>query len=133
VVVMDIRREVEDLLTRWARVTQAREPERAADLFQRDPAPLVTFTDGERAADWLDVRIRIARDLERAIVDNISVHHLDVREISEDAFAASFVYELTVRDVWGLPSTVTRLASMTLVRTKDGLRIATAHFSVPPS
>lgn len=125
------RREVEAFLARWASLTQERDPERAADLFQRDPAPLVTFTDGQRAADWLDVRVRLGRDLERAIVEAIRVHHLEVRDVSEDAFAASFVYDLTVRDVWGITTTVTRVASMTLVRTKDGLRIAAAHFSVP--
>lgn len=130
---VDPRREVEEFLARWVRVTSERDPERAADLFQRAPAPLVTFTDGQRAADWLDVRVRIGRDLERAVVDGLQFHHLEVREISDDAVAVSFVYDLSVRDVWGTSNTVTRLASMTLVRTKDGFRIATAHFSVPPA
>ena len=126
------RDEVDEFLARWVRLTEAREPERTADLFQRDPAPLVTFTDGQRAHDWLDVRIRLGRDFERAIIGRIEVHHVESREISDDAIAVSFVYDLHARDIWGTPSTATRLASMTLVRTKDGLRIASAHFSVPP-
>lgn len=124
---------VHEFLSRWARLTQAREPERAADLFQRDPPPLVTFTDGQRAHDWLDVRIRIGRDLERAIVERVEVHHIESREISEDSVAVSFVYDVHAKDIWGVGAIATRLGSMTLVRTKDGYRIATAHFSVPPS
>lgn len=130
---MELRREVEGFLSRWVERTQARDPERAADLFQRAPAPLVTFTDGQRANDWLDVRIRLGRDLERAIVERLQVHHVEVRDLSEDVVAVSFVYDLTARDMWGTSNTVTRLASMTLVRTKDGFRIATAHFSIPPA
>lgn len=130
---MSLLGEVEEFLGRWSRVTQARDVERVADLFERDPSPLVTFTDGQRAHDWLDVRVRLGRDFARAIVDRIEIHHLEARAISEDAVAVSFVYDLTVRDMWSLPATVTRCASMTLVRTKDGFRIATAHFSVPPA
>ena len=123
--------EAEEFLRRWAHETEVRDAERTADLFQREPAPLVTFSDGARAHDWLDVRVRLGRDLQRTIIDRVEVHHLEVREVSEDAIAASFVYDLHARDMWGTATTVTRLASMTLVRTKDGLRIATAHFSVP--
>jgi hypothetical protein len=130
---MDERSEVEAFLARWVATTQARDAEHAADLFQREPAPLVTFTDGQRAHDWLDVRIRIGRDLARAIVERVEVHHVEAREVSEDAIAAAFVYDVHARDVWGTPTTLTRLASMTLVRTKDGLRIASAHFSAPPA
>lgn len=125
--------EVEAFLERWARLTQARDPERAADLFQRSPAPLVTFTDGERAHDWLDIRVRLGRDFERAIVERIEIHHVESREISEDSVAASFVYDLHARDMWGTKTVATRMASMTLVQTKDGFRIAAAHFSVPPA
>jgi hypothetical protein len=125
--------EVEEFLTRWARLTQAREPERAADLFQREPAPLVTFTDGQRAHDWLDVRVRIGRDLQRAIVERIEVHHIESRDVGDDAVAVSFVYDVHAKDIWGVGAVATRLGSMTLVRTKDGFRIATAHFSVPPA
>lgn len=129
---MNAREEVEAFLARWARVTEAREPELAADLFQRVPAPLVTFTDGQRAHDWLDIRVRLGRDFERAIVDRMEIHHIEARDITEDAIAASFVYDLHARDIWGTAGIATRLASMTLVRTKDGLRIAAAHFSAPP-
>lgn len=128
---LDVRREVEELLARWVQLTQERDTERAADLFVRDPAPLVTFTDGQRADDWLDVRVRMGRDLSRAVVRDIQVHDLNVRELTDEVIAASFVYDLTARDMWGTASTVTRLVTMTLVRTKDGLRIATAHFSAP--
>ena len=129
---MDLRREVEEFLARWVALTEGRDPEHAADLFQREPAPLVTFTDGQRASDWLDVRVRLGRDLQRAIVERLQVHHLEVRELTAEAVAISFVYDLAARDMWGMSNTVTRLATMTLVRTKDGFRIAMAHFSVPP-
>lgn len=125
--------EVEEFLSRWVQLTQTRDPERAADLFQRQPAPLVTFTDGQRAHDWLDVRVRLGRDLTRAIVERIELHHLETRDISDDSVAVSFVYDVHARDIWGMPTTAVRLGSMTLVRTKDGFRIATAHFSVPPA
>ena len=130
---MATRKEVEEFLARWVQLTEERDPERAADLFQRDPAPLVTFTDGQRAHDWLDIRVRLGRDFERAIVGRIEVHHLEVRDISEDAVAASFVYDIHARDIWGTHSVATRLATLTLVPTKDGFRIASAHFSVPPA
>lgn len=130
---MHERSEVEEFLARWAATTEARDAERAADLFQREPAPLVTFSDGQRAHDWLDVRIRIGRDLARAIVERIEVHHVEAREVSAETLAASFVYDVHARDMWGTPTTLTRLASMMLVRTKDGLRIASAHFSAPPA
>lgn len=130
---MDSRPEVDAFLARWVRLTELRDAERAADLFQRKPDPLVTFTDGSRAHDWLDVRVRLGRDLERVIIDRVEVHHVEARDIAEDAVATSFVYDLHARDIWGMATTATRLASMTLVRTKDGLRIATAHFSAPPS
>lgn len=130
---MDRTREVEEFLARWASATTSREAERAADMFQRQPAPLVTFTDGQRTHDWLDVRVRLGHDLERTVVERIDVHDVECREVSDEAVAASFVYELSVRDIWGGRATVTRLATMTLVRTKDGFRIASAHFSAPPA
>lgn len=126
---MSLREEVATFLARWARLTEGRDVERHADLFLRDPAPLVTFTDGARAADWLDVRVRIKRDLERVHIDRVEVHDLHVRDLADGVAMASFAYDLHVRDMWGMASVATRLASMTLVETKDGLRIATAHFS----
>lgn len=128
---MDVRDEVSVFLRAWASAHEARNAERAADLFQRVPAPLVTFSDGQRVVDWLDVRVRLARDLERVIIDRIATHHVEAREISDDAIACSFVYDLHVRDMWGVCVVATRLATMTLVRTKDGLRIAAAHLSLP--
>lgn len=125
------RQEVESFIERWARANEARDAERAADLYLRDPAPLVTFSDGERVRDWLDVRIRLERDLGRAVIERVHVHDLLVSPLDSDFHLVSFIYELSVRDMWGMTSTATRLATMTLVRTKDGLRIATAHFSVP--
>lgn len=130
---MAVSREVQEFLEGWARLTQLRDPERAADLFQRAPAPLVTFTDGQRAHDWLDIRVRLGRDLERAIVERVEVHHMEARELGDDAVAVSFVYDIHAKDIWGVTAMATRLASMTLVRTKDGYRIAAAHFSIPPS
>lgn len=128
---MDDRHEVEAFLRRWATTTESRDAERCADLYLRDPAPLVTFSDGERCRAWRDVRARLGRDLARAIVERVEVHHLEVEPLAGDVLAASYVYDMHVRDVWGASVVATRLASLTLVRTKDGLRIATAHFSVP--
>lgn len=129
---MELRAEVEAFLRRWASAHESRDAERAADLFQRSPAPLATFTDGQRAADWLDVRVRLGRDFERAIIDRIDVHHVEAREVSDEAVACSFVYEMHLRDLWGTGIVATRLASFTLARTKDGFRIAQAHFSAAP-
>lgn len=117
-------------LSRWALASQKRDVEAAADLFLRDPAPLVTFSDGQRARDWLDVRVRLQRDLGRNIVERVEVHDLLAEELAGGVVAASFVYDMYVRDVWGMEVVATRLATMTLVETKDGLRIASAHFSI---
>ena len=127
---MDPRREVEEFLARWARAHEVREAEGAADLFVRDPDPLVTFSDGERARDWLDVRVRLVRDLSRAIIERVEVHDIQARALDRDTLICSYLYDMTVRDPWGTSSVATRFASMTLVRTKDGLRIAAAHFAV---
>ena len=129
---MDDRAEVLDLLRRWSAFTEARDPDRCADLYLRDPAPLVTFSDGERSRDWRDLRARLGRDLARAIVERVEVHHLEVGSLADDVLVASYVYDMHIRDVWGTSVVATRLATLTLVRTKDGLRIATAHYSVPP-
>lgn len=129
---MHVADEARGFLARWAEATQARDAERAADLFLRDPAPLVTFSDGERMRDWLDVRLRLQRDLSRAVVERVDVHHVETQELGADVVGASFVYEMHVRDLWGMPVVATRVATITLVRTKDGFRIAMAHFSAPP-
>lgn len=129
---MDDRDEVADLLRRWGVFTEARDADGCANLFLRDPAPLVTFSDGERCRSWRDVHARLGRDLARAIVERVEVHHLEVEELADDVLVASYVYDMHLRDVWGTGVVATRLATLSLVRTKDGLRIATAHYSVPP-
>lgn len=116
-------------LARWAHASQTRDVEAAADLFLRDPAPIVTFSDGQRVRDWLDVRIRLERDLGRNIVERVVVHDVVAEELAAGVLVASFVYDLHVRDMWGMEVVATRLATMSLVETKDGLRIASAHFS----
>lgn len=121
---------VRSFLHRWARANEARDVEAAADLFLRDPAPLVTFSDGQRVRDWLDVRVRLQRDLGRNIVERVDVHDVLAEELGPGVYGASFIYDLHVRDVWGMAVVATRLATMGLVDTKDGLRIASAHFSV---
>ena len=126
---MHARDEAIRFLTRWARTSEARDAEASADLFLRDPAPVVTFSDGERAADWLDVRVRLQRDFGRAIIEKVAVHDVVAVEPTEGVLLASFVYDLHVRDVWGTVVVATRLGSMTLLTTKDGWRIAQAHFS----
>ncbi len=100
-----------------------------ADLYMRQPSPLVVFSDGHLMGDWLDVRVRLQRDFERVHIRRVEVHDLVVREIAPDVIAACFQYDLHVRDVWGTDATANRIANMTFSRTKDGLRIASAHFS----
>lgn len=125
---MKMEQDVRDFLKRWAGATERRDVEGCADLFLRDPAPVVTFSDGQRAQDWLDVRVRIGRDFERAIVEKVELHALRVEELPGDAVIAAFEYDLTVRDMWGHAQTATRHATFTLTPTKDGFRIAAAHF-----
>lgn len=127
---MHARDEAGRFLQRWADASRRRDVEATADLFLRDPAPVVTFSDGRRAGDWLDVRLRISRDFERAAIERVEVHDVVAQEIAEDVLVTSFVYDLHVRDLWGGGTVATRLGAMTLVRTKDGWRIAAAHFSV---
>ena len=127
---MSLREDVDEFLARWARLMEARNVERHADLFLRDPAPVVTFSDGWRATDWLDVRVRLKRDLERVHIERVEVHDALVRELAEGVVSASFLYDLHVRDMWGMAAVATRMASLVLVETKDGLRIATAHYSL---
>lgn len=126
---MSLREDVDDFLARWARLMEGRDVERHADLFLRDPAPLVTFSDGDRALDWLDVRVRLQRNLERVHVQRVEVHDVVVRALAEGVASVSFLYDLHARDMWGMGGVATRIASLTLVETKDGLRIAAAHFS----
>lgn len=121
---------VEEFLARWARAGETRDAEGYADLFLRDPHPLVTFSDGSRADDWLDVRVRVGRDFERSIVDRVETHDVVSRDLGETTLVA-FEYDMHVRDMWGTRSVATRRATFTLVETKDGYRIAAAHFSVP--
>ena len=128
---MSPRDEAARFLARWAQAAQARDAEAAADLFLRSPAPVVTFSDGERVGDWLDVRVRLQRDFARAIVNRVDVHDVVAADVSDDVLATSFIYDLHVRDPWGMETVATRVGSMTLVRTKDGWRIAAAHFSPP--
>lgn len=121
--------EVREFLGRWSRTSESRDIEGHADLYLRDPTPLVVFSDGSPMQDWLDVRLRIQRDLERVHVRHVEVHDLTVHDLGADIIAATFQYDMHVRDMWGTDGTARRIATMTLVRTKDGLRIASAHFS----
>ena len=129
---MDPRDEALRFLARWAKASEARDVEASADLFLRDPAPVVTFSDGERVRDWLDVRVRLQRDFGRAILDRVLVHDVSAAEPVEGVLVASFIYDLHARDMWNTAVVAVRLGSMTLVRTKDGWRIAQAHFSLAP-
>lgn len=128
---MSLGEHARELVRRWARLLEGRDVEHHADLFLRDPAPVVTFSDGHRAADWLDVRIRVKRDLERVAIGRVEVHDISTQPIADDVVVVSFQYDLHVRDMWGMGSVATRAATFTLVETKDGLRIAAAHFSAP--
>lgn len=128
---MPPRDEATRFLARWAAAAEARDADAASDLFLRDPAPVVTFSDGHRVRDWLDVRVRLQRDFERAILGRVAVHDVVAADVTEDVLVTSFVYDLHVRDPWGVETVATRVGSMTLVRTKDGWRIAAAHFGTP--
>ncbi|GEM_PF-3993633 len=128
---MEIRGAAHALVQAWARAQEARDVERLSDLFLRDPQPLVTFSDGERVKDWLDVRVRLQRDIERHLIDRVEVHDVLVEPLEGGTALVTFAYDISVRDLWGTAVTATRLASVVLVDTKDGLRIAMAHFSAP--
>lgn len=121
--------EVRAFLDRWARTTEERDVERHIDLYLRDPLPLVVFSDGQLVGDWLDLRIRLARDFARVMIRRVEVHDLVVQDLAPDVLSATFQYDLQVRDVWGVDATAHRIASVTFARTKDGLRLAVAHFS----
>lgn len=126
---MGSKSEVHAFLGRWAGTMQARDVEHAADLFLRVPAALVTFSDGERAQDWLDIRVRLERDFARAFIERVETHDVHIVEPADDVLLVSYAYDLHVRDMWGTPKVATRHATMALVHTKDGLRIASAHFA----
>lgn len=121
--------EVRALLEQWARTTERRDVERHLDVYLRDPMPLVVFSDGALVGDFLDLRIRLSRDFQRVMVRRCEIHDLVVQELSRDVATATFQYDLYVRDVWGTDATALRVATATFVRTKDGFRIASAHFS----
>jgi hypothetical protein len=121
--------EVRRFLDRWASASAARDPIASAELYLRDPAPLVVFSDGERTADWLDVRVRLERDFARALVDGVDVHDVETRDLGHSVILVSFGYDLHARDMWGVASSIARRATMTLVHTKEGLRIASAHYA----
>jgi hypothetical protein len=118
-------------LDRWAEATLARDAERASDLFLRDPPAVVTFSDGARSLDWLDTRVRLQRDLSRVAMERVEVHDVLASEPADGVLVVTFDYDMHVRDMWGTPSVAQRHATFTLVHTKDGLRIAAAHFSGP--
>ncbi|HEX2022547.1 MAG TPA: nuclear transport factor 2 family protein [Candidatus Thermoplasmatota archaeon] len=128
---MSLHAEVASFLARFAAASERRDADAYADLFLRDPAPVVTWSDGEMAHDWLDVRVRVGRDFQRALVDRVVTHGVLAREVSDDVAVVAFDYDIHVRDLWGATSIAARHASLTLLRTKDGWRIAAAHFSAP--
>jgi hypothetical protein len=121
--------EVRRFLDRWASASAARDPVASSDLYLRDPAPLVVFSDGERTDDWLDVRVRLERDFSRAFVDGVDVHDVDTRDLGQGVIVVSFEYDLHARDMWGVAASTARRATMTLIHTKEGLRIASAHYA----
>ena len=126
---MSVDSDVRRFLDRWAATTASRDVTASAELFLRDPAPLVVFSDGERAQDWLDVRVRLERDYGHAIIEGIDVHDVQARDLGSNVLLVSFGYWMRARDMWGVATTSARRASMTLVRTKEGLRIAGEHFA----
>jgi ketosteroid isomerase-like protein len=121
--------EVRSFLQSWSRTTEERDVERHLDLYLRDPLPLVVFSDGQLVGDWLDLRIRLTRDFQRVMIRRVEVHDVVTQDLAPDIVAATFQYDLHVRDVWGVDATARRIATVTFVRTKDGLRIASAHFA----
>lgn len=121
--------EARAFLDAWAAATLARDAERAADLYLRDPPAVVTFSDGSRSLDWLDTRVRLQRDLSRVAIERVEVHDVLAQEPTDGVLVVTFDYDMHVRDMWGTAAVATRHATFTLVPTKDGLRIASAHFS----
>ena len=126
---MTIHADVKSFLARWAAAGRARDASASADLYLRDPAPLVVFSDGARTDDWLDVKVRLDKDFARSHIDHVDVHDVDVRDLGDNVLVVSFAYDMSARDAWGLSGSTARRATMTLIRTKEGLRIAAAHFA----
>jgi len=121
--------DLQAFLASWEATLVGRDPEGAADLYSRDPKPTVVFSDGARAHDWLDVRVRLGRDFERTIIKRVSHHHVAVQHLDGHA-VLSLDYDLHASDLWGQPRVAGRTATFVLTMTKDGWRIVHAHFAL---
>lgn len=125
------RAEVQGLLDRWIDATLRRDPHAYADLFQRDPDPVVAWPSGEVTRSWKRVFEHVQREFyhTKTVVRRVDVHDLDVVQLTDDAALAVYQYDVHAIDLWGASVTAHRLATVTLARTKDGLRFAAAHFA----
>jgi hypothetical protein len=126
----DVKR-VRVLLDDWIQATLDRDSAKYSDLFIRDPEPMVTWPGGEVSHGWQAVHDHALRELYHAkvVVEEVDLDEPHVVRITDDAYLTSFEYLVHARDFWGTMHTAPRRATLTLVATKDGLRIASAHFS----
>ncbi len=129
-----IEKDVRVLLDRWVDATVKRDPQALADLFVRSPDPLVVWPSGEATRGWKDVFAHAQRELYHAkvLVQRVDVHDVIAIDVTADAAEAVFRYDVHATDLWGTSVKASRVATMTFLRTKDGLRVASAHFGAPP-
>lgn len=122
---------VRALIDQWVQATLARDAAQYADLFLRDGEAWVAWASGDTSRGWNEVYDHALRELYHAKVhvQRVDVDPPHVVRLTDDALTAAFAYAIHYRDFWGTMHTTHRLATMTLIETKDGLRIASAHFS----
>lgn len=123
--------EVRTLLDEWVQATLARDAAQYADLFMRDNDAVVAWASGEVSHGWHAVYDHALRELYHAKVhiQDVDIEQPRVTLLGEHVMTTVFTYTIHFRDLWGTLNAARRLSTMTLVRTKDGLRIASAHFS----
>lgn len=128
---VEARAEMQRLIERWIDATVRRDANAYADLFARDPDPVVAWPSGEVTRGWRRIFEHVQREFYTAktVVRRVDVHDLDLVAISDDVVVAAYQYEVSALDLWGASVNAQRLATVTLIRTKDGLRFAAAHYA----
>ena len=118
-----LARDVAALLDRWVDASIRRDAAAYSDLFLRDPDPVVVWPSGEVTRGWRSVHDHVLRELyhAKAVVSAVDVHGVQTVRVTDEAAEAVFHYDVHARDLWGTSMVVRRLATMTLVRTKDCL------------
>ena len=127
----ELEGDVRALLARWTQAYVARDAAAYADLFHRGADPVVAWATGEVTRGWKPLFEHVQREFyhQKAVVKSVDVHDLSVARVHEELAEAAFRYDVLAVDLWGTTHTLHRLATMTLVATKDGWRVVGAHFS----